>query len=315
MSTRLQRSSRRRGGFQPPFCPNPKCDFHHPHPQWHFVRNGSRRDRCGRRRQKFLCRACKREFSVSTFTASYWLRKPHLLAQVAAHVTEGSGLRQTARLLGTSHTTVMRHLARLGRHCLLTHAQLSFDAPIQEGLVFDGFESFAHSQFSPLHANLAVGKESWFLYLFTISPLRRKGTMTPEQKRTRTLLEERYGRPHPKAVEDGIYALLRPLIPRSTRRPCPLFSDDHHSYRRALGRLAAKGSAFVHKVTSSKARRTLANDLFSVNLADLLLRHQCANHRRETIAFSKLLQGLIDRSQSDHLDFAFLIALRTSSFS
>jgi hypothetical protein len=36
--------------------------------------------------------------------------------------------------------------------------------------------------------------------------------------------------------------------------------------------------------------------LFPVNLLDLLLRHGSANHKRETIAFSKRRQGAIERA-------------------
>ena len=35
--------------------------------------------------------------------------------------------------------------------------------------------------------------------------------------------------------------------------------------------------------------------MFAVNLTDLLLRHASANHRRETIAFSKRLQAALER--------------------
>jgi hypothetical protein len=48
-------------------------------------------------------------------------------------------------------------------------------------------------------------------------------------------------------------------------------------------------------VTSSLERRTRSNPLFPVNLADLLIRHASANHRRETIAFSKRRQGALER--------------------
>jgi len=191
----------------------------------------------------------------------------------------------------------MRHLARLGRHCLLTHRRLIVDRPIPEALVFDGFESFAHSQFFPFHANLAAGSTSWFIYHFTLSPLRRKGAMTRGQKRKRARLEQLHGRPNPKAVEVGIAALLRPLLPYLTPPARTLHSDDHPAYPRALKRLKQQEAMPVcqHIVTSSKARRTQKNPLFPVNLADLLLRHGSANHRRETIAFSKCLQGVADR--------------------
>jgi len=48
-------------------------------------------------------------------------------------------------------------------------------------------------------------------------------------------------------------------------------------------------------VTSSKDPRTPQNPLFPVNLTDLLLRHGGANHKRETIAFSKRRQGAAER--------------------
>jgi hypothetical protein len=178
---------------------------------------------------------------------------------------------------------------------------------IREPLVIDGFETFEFSQFFPFHLNLAAGADSWFLYHFTDSPLRRKGAMTPEQKRRRAELEAQLGRPDPKAVESGILALLRPLLRRSGRRvaaadrgeavPVVLHSDDHPAYRRALRRLRKEPHVLdlQHRITSSTERRTRSNPLFPVNLADLLLRHSQANHRRETIAFSKRRQGALER--------------------
>ena len=44
------------------------------------------------------------------------------------------------------------------------------------------------------------------------------------------------------------------------------------------------------------AARTPGNPLFPVNLMDLLLRHNSANHKRETIAFSKLHQAVVERA-------------------
>ena len=42
-------------------------------------------------------------------------------------------------------------------------------------------------------------------------------------------------------------------------------------------------------------RRTARNPLFPVNLADMLVRHSSANHKRETIAWSKRRQGSAER--------------------
>jgi len=77
-----------------------------------------------------------------------------------------------------------------------------------------------------------------------------------------------------------------------------LHSDDHGAYRRSIRRLEREEGSDVrieHHITSGKARRTRSNPLFPVNLADLLARHGNANHRRETIAFSKRRQAALER--------------------
>ncbi len=291
---------RRVGGFRPPHCPNSNCDFHAPRSDWNYIKRGSfLRPSDQRRIQAYRCSACGRNFSHRTFSATYWLRHRHLLLPVAAWVSEGPALRQIARVLNTSHATVMRYVARLGRHCMLWHRSLLQDHPLQEPVVFDGFESFEYSQYFPFHAHLATGQESWFLYHFTDSPLRRKGTMTGVQRKRRGQLEQEFGRPDPKAIQKDVYALLATLVAlQPPDRPLVLHSDDHGAYRRSIRRLEGKVGPDVtieHHITSGKARRTRSNSLFSVNLADLLIRHGNANHRRETIAFSKRRQAALER--------------------
>jgi len=298
-SSHIPRAHPHHGGFHPPHCPNPQCSFHLPDPHWHFVRRGSFvRPSDQRRFPAFRCSHCRRNFSARSFSPSYWLRLRHLLLPVAAWLPEGPALRQIARVLGTSHTTVARLTHRLGRHDLLFHIAALHGFSLPEPLVIDGFETFTFSQYFPLHANLAVGADSWMIYLFSHSPLRRKGTMTPTQKLRRAHLERRLGRPNPKAVELGIVDLLRPLLPLLPGPTLELHSDDHPAYRRALRRLRSlvpNGPRIHHRITSSTERRTQSNPLFPVNLADLLLRHGSANHRRETIAFSKCPQALLER--------------------
>ncbi len=251
-----------------------------------------------RRIQAFRCTHCGCNFSARTFSSTCGLRLRHLFIPIAAWLPEGPGLRQMARILGTTHTTVARHTGRLGRHCRLFLDTRLQDAVLREALVIDGFESFARSQYFPFHANLAAGADSWMIYGFTYSPLRRKGSMTPAQKLKRAQLERRLGRPDPKAVELGIAELLRPWLPRVPDHTLLLYSDDHPAYPRALRRLRDQVPdcpRFIHQITPSTERRTQHNPLFPVNLADLLLRHGSANHRRETIAFSKCARAAFER--------------------
>jgi transposase-like protein len=288
---------RRRAGFRPPHCPNRRCRFYRPRSSWRWRRDGFYPGRAASPVARFRCLHCRRRFSRRTFAPTYWLRRPELLVPIAELSVAGSGLRQIGRTLGVSHTTVARHLARAGRHCLLFQAQLTRGRPLPEPIAFDGFETFEYSQFFPFHLNLAAGQQSWFLYHFTDSPLRRKGRMTPAQRERRRELEHCFGRPDPKAVETGIVELLLPLLRAPASAAIRLHSDAHPAYRRALRRLRRECPQLrlEHRRTPSTDPRTRAHPLFAVNLADLLLRHCGANHRRETIAFSKRRQAAIER--------------------
>ncbi len=290
--------------FTPPFCPNARCDFHANPRGWRFVRWGTYLRTLPRVRRvpRFRCSHCRRSFSRQTFQTTYWLRRPELQATIFERLVAGSGLRQIARSLGCSPTTVMTHAARLGRHSLLFLAANKPKGAPQEPLVIDGFESFAFSQYYPLHLNLAVGAESHFVYGFTESELRRKGRMRPEQKRKRAQEEKDFGRPDPRAIENGVLALLETVIPEGGK--ARVRSDQHPAYPRAIRRL--KNCNIVHELTSSKKARTTGNPLFPVNRQDEMLRHSGANHRRETIAFSKLRAGVIERAAIQLLWMSFL---------
>jgi transposase-like protein len=279
--------------FQPPFCPHRACRFHTNPRGWRYVRWGTYQRRCPRvlTVPRFRCSHCRRTFSRQTFQTTYWLRRTDLQATILERLLSGSGFRQIARFLRCSPTTVMTHLRRLGRQLLLYHELHRPKAPPEESLVIDGFESFAYSQYHPLHVNLAVGAESHFVYAFTESELRRKGRMTAAQKEKRHQSETAVGRPDPRAVEQGIRTLLELVVPEGSH--VTIRSDEHPAYPRALAGLP--GRTCTHARTSSKRARVPSNPLFPVNRQDQMLRHTGANHRRETIAFSKLRMGVIER--------------------
>ena len=262
---------------RPPFCPNPKCTFHTDPTGWSFARAGFyERKREPLVVQRYRCSRCKRNFSTQTYRATYWLKRPDLFRTIYGRLISCSCLRQIARDLEISPTTVQHHAERLGRHALLW---------------LDGFESFAFSQFYPSHLNIAVGAESHYVYAFTEAELRRKGRMTKEQKRKREKEEATYGRPEPKAIEREMGNLLDLVYPEPGR--ATIVSDEHQAYPRAFKK--RRDLEIGHQKTSSKAARTHQNPLFPVNRLDLLARHCSANHKRETVAYSKTRQGMIER--------------------
>ena len=279
--------------FIPPHCPRTDCCYHASAVGWTWVRFGRYRRHCEPRViQRFRCGHCRRTFSSQSFDPTYWLKRPELQLEIFGRLLGCSGYRQIARLLRCDPTTVMSQAARLGRHCLLLLHERRPRGPVLEPLVVDGFESFAHSQYHPLYLNLAVGADSHIVYAFTHSELRRKGTMTARQKLRRSELEQRLGRPDPKAIELGTAAVVKLAAP--VPQPLTIRSDEHQAYPRAFRRL--QGYRVEHQMTPSVEARTPGNPLFPVNLMDLLLRHNSANHKRETIAFSRRHQAVIERA-------------------
>ena len=241
--------------------------------------------------QRYRCRHCRRRFSEQTFRTTYWLKRPDLLARVFHGLVSCACLRQSARALQASPQTILLHANRLGRHCQLFHEQHRPRGPLTEPIALDGFQSFEYSQFHPTWYHVVAGRESHFFYGFTDSELRRSGSMTRAQKRTRLLLERRHGRPDPRSVEQETARVLAVVCPDP--QTIELHTDEHVDYPRALRRLAHL--TVRHVTTPSRAARTPENPLFAINLLDLLIRHSGANHKRETIAFAKRRQMAVWR--------------------
>jgi transposase-like protein len=283
---------RRSRSFRPPHCPNPDCESHGDPATWRFKKKGFFERRHGPRRvQRYVCQRCDRNFSAQTFAVDYWLKSPRLLKAVFWGIVNCSGLRQLARAGGVRHATLQRHVERLGRHCLLLHEALRPRGAPAEAVVLDGFRTLESGHYWPFDLHLLVGA-SHYVYAFNDAELRRSGAHTPAQRAKRLRLEARFGRPDPQATRKAAQEILARGVPEGAR--IDLYSDDHRAYARAIARLRTRD--IRHHVTSSKAARTPSNPLFPANLADLLLRHASANHKRETIAFSKRRQGALYRA-------------------
>jgi hypothetical protein len=198
--------------------------------------------------------------------------------------------RQLAKDLKVTQETINRHIARLGRHCLLFHQQMMQDSPPVLEVVVDGFESFEYSQYFPIHHHISVEKDTDFIIYFTDSELRRKGRMTDVQKKRRAKLEQQLGRPDPKAIEKDMRELLEVTL--RDQPTAIVYSDDHPAYKRSL---RGQTTRIDHRITPGKAHRDMNNSMWEINLLDLLIRHCSANHKRETIAWSKRRQASAER--------------------
>ena len=285
--------------FVPPFCPRPSCPFHRDPSGWRWHHDGVHHRKAEPRViRRFRCTHCGRCFCTQTFDTTYWLKRPDLQRPLFHGLVACSGFRQLGRSLGVAATTLERQASRLGRHCLLFNQLHRPQGPPTETLLLDGLVSFEYSQYWPFETNVLIGKDSYFTYGFTDSELRRSGAMRADQKAKRDRLEEAHGRPDPQATRKAVEALVKlvvpdPAAPDGSPFALTLLTDMHAAYPRAVSRLPHQ---IAHRTVSSRRCRTLgSNPMFAVDHFDELVRHSSANHKRETIAFSKRRQGSHER--------------------
>jgi transposase-like protein len=296
------------GEFQPTHCPRPKCAKHHlkPSDSFSYSPAGSYTRKCdGRRVPRFLCHSCKHTFSQQTFACTYFLKRPELLGPVAAGLNAGSAHRQIARTLDCAPSTVTRLSARLGRHTLLLQAQaLDQLTGIGEPIVFDHFETFAFSQWDPVGVATTVGDRSWFVYGLDPAPHRRGGHQTTFQHRNRA---RRGIAPPPRgqvarSCGRSLDLLTSKLPPRGKLQ---INSDDHPAYTSAIRRHPA-ARRIEHRIypnpkrgPKGAPRTALAIErdraMFAVDVLHMLWRHSSAHHRRETIAFARRANAILER--------------------
>jgi len=287
--------------FLPPHCPWQECPSHLPdnHLDCRFRRHAKYLRKCDRRVvPRFRCMACRRTFSQQTFAFSYYRKRPELAVPVAAGLLAGSAHRQIARSLGCAPSTVTRLAPRLGRHALLLQARgLDHLEKITEPVVYDDFETFFCSQDLPCGIATPVGRDSWFIYGLEQAPHRRTGRPRAAHK------IRRHADPHPTP---GAYrrALRRVLDLLTSKQPASqklvLITDDKPDYRSAI-RGHPAGHRVTHLVFANPKKKASPEALprnsamFAADLLHSLMRHSLAHHRRETIAFARRLNALLER--------------------
>lgn len=300
--------------IEPPFCPNPSCRHHtldrpatnstpsftasralvEDHPAPFYTHFGSFRTKAYGLVARYRCTNCGRTFSDRSFRLDYYAKRVLDLPEIFRAISAGESVSAIARAQRCSTASVQNRLDRLGRASLAMHATLTHDLTLSENLAADGFESFDRSQYFPNNLNILIGSRSQFLYAFTHATLRRKGRMTPHQKRRRTALEQVF-RPPPDALLAAFTRLVTviPSIWNTTRLPdLILFTDEHRLYPIALQKVPQLSAALASKNMAhvripSSAPRTVRNPLFPVNYEDRELRKDIAAFRRESTCFTR----------------------------
>jgi len=267
---------------------------------------------------RFQCKLCKKGFSSRTFDIDYWTHRPVSYRWIQNLLVGGSGIRQACRTLGVSTRLLANRHLRLTRQAIALHSQALEDFRLNESLVFDGFESFAYSQYHPNNLHLLVTSASQFVLGLHGAPLRRKGKMTEKQKLRRAEIEQSWKAP-PNAIYQSCRGLLSwgcDLAFESRCFPVTIVSDEKKEYAWALEKMRPYGDwradgTLVHTQISSKAPRALSNPLFSVNYLDRQLRKDLAEHVRETVRFARRLEHSLERTMVHLMHHNYFKVFRT----
>ena len=281
----------------PPFCPNKNCSMHHlTHKStlW-YTMSGSYTTSVFGYIKRFRCRKCNTRFSEQSFSLDYSVKRRLPYDYIFKQLKSAAGIRDIARDLRVSPTTIINRITRLSRQAQAVHTSLSNTVCLNEDLVADGFESFAVSQYFPDNIHLLAGKDSQYMYSFDYAHLRRKGRMTEHQKKVNRIMKKRLisGISITKSFTNICQQVDILLQSRITEHSC-LYTDEKPQYRRVISGCGFSKS-LSHITVNSKVARTLTNDLFSVNYLDREIRKDNANHVRETVQFSRNVNNDLER--------------------
>ena len=254
---------------------------------------------------RFLCLTCRHTFSRQTFAVSYYRKRPELLRPVAAGLVAGSAHRQIARSLGCAPSTVTRLAARLGRHAILLLARAlgELGGSVDEPFVLDHFETFEFTQDYPFGVATPVGAESWFVYGLDPAPHARSGPRSAMQQRRLEARPRRSVRGGYAASTGRTLDLLVALgTPGGSVR---VRGDGHPAYDQAVARHKEARRLVLERYPNPRrgpkgsrrlaAARVRDQAMFPVDLLHMILRHTLAHQRRETIAFGRRLNAILER--------------------
>jgi transposase-like protein len=281
----------------PPFCPNPDCEKHtlkHRNKDW-YDSSGYYATSVSGRIHRYRCRICGMRFSDQSFSIDYAAKRKLPYDYILKQLKSAAGIRDIARDLKVSPTTIQNRISRLSRQAVAVHTELKGSIRLNEDLVSDGFESFAVSQYFPNNIHLLAGKDSQYLYAFDYAHLSRKGRMTESQKRKNLKMKKKLqgGTTISKSFMN-ICKQIDLLLERSSKEHTVLFTDEKPQYRSVLS-VCGFSRDFSHVTVNSKIPRTLTNDLFSVNYLDREIRKDNANHVRQTVQFSRNVNNAMER--------------------
>jgi hypothetical protein len=180
---------------------------------------------------------------------------------------------------------------------------LSFLDAMEEAVIIDHFETFELTQDFPFGVATPVGQRSGFVYGLDPCPHARTGSRSPAQE---ARLKTRPKRPGRGGYAGSFSRAMDILLKRRRNRErLSLVTDGHKDYLRAIGANRHR-DLILHRgypnpkrgpKGSPRSAEARARDraMGPCDHLHRLFRHSLAHHRRETIAFGRRLNALMER--------------------
>ena len=266
--------------FEPPRCPHPDCHHHTVPGERFFVRHGSYQPECREHPvPRFRCRGCRRTFSRQTFRLDYRDRRPECNVRLFESLISGTGLRQSARVLGLGVHSVQRKFRKLARSCRLLHRNIAVALPAGRTYLIDEEETWEKASIRPLTMPVVIEQQSYFVVATMVGPIRRKAAAGSDRRWLQDEEERRIGTRRDRS-RLCVRATLRFLRARLAEPDITLRSDQKSSYATLATEIF--GSSVTHETTSSLLARGTFNPLFPINHTFAVSRDLCGRLRRKT---------------------------------
>ncbi|HEU4403375.1 MAG TPA: hypothetical protein VFT43_14855, partial [Candidatus Polarisedimenticolia bacterium] len=199
--------------------------------------------------------------------------------------------RQAAQILQVARRTVEHRVLWLARLATHFHANRLANASLAGPFQLDELESFVANRYQPVTVPVLIDRRTLFLVATSVGALRRKGRMTPRQRRLRAEHERRHGR-RPSQSPAAIAAVLERLRLPTGHSPRVVLDSDRKPLYAQLGRRLF-GARFLWRPRDAAARRDHRNPLFPINHTNARLRHFLSRLRRRSWCVSKRPEGLL----------------------
>src|SRR6056297_2296306 len=175
----------------PPFCPYKKCSQHFEgkHQKYWYRCFGYHCTDAFGKVQRYQCKTCGRTFSDQTFNLNYYAKRVIDYEQLFRQLRSTAGIRDLSRNLEISRGSVENRIFRMAHWAIGFHCLSREVLHLNEDLTADGFEGYLQSKYYPHHLNILIGKQSQYFYALDFTVLRRKGRMSPAQKKHRDYLD------------------------------------------------------------------------------------------------------------------------------